>query len=64
MRNPVHDQEVKVRLCQDDDEFLAVLAKRMQLRKAELARILIAQALKRVSMPPSLSDGQTNRRPG
>lgn len=47
-----HEYEVKIRLTAVDDEFLDVLARRMDLKKAELARILIAQALKRVSMPP------------
>lgn len=58
-----HDYEVKIRLTAVDDEFLDVLARRMELKKAELARILIAQALKRVSMPPMIAEAQQHGRP-
>lgn len=58
-----HEYEVKIRLTAVDDEFLDVLARRMELKKAELARILIAQALKRVSMPPIIADAHPHGRP-
>lgn len=58
-----HEYEVKIRLTAVDDEFLDVLARRMDMKKAELARILIAQALKRVSMPPILTDATGKGRP-